>query len=123
MANFADDGEIGTREYYRNRAEKMSGRISELEAINKEYKEYIKRVAELNRREDTWFPHKAKLEKRISELESALEKAQQCLRRCADEWEGLSDSTLDNLKHHRGIAKWIGETLQQLEQDLKGEEE
>lgn len=33
---FANDGEIGTREYYRNMADKMSKRIAELERENKE---------------------------------------------------------------------------------------
>ena len=62
-------------------------------------------------------------EQRIAELEAALEKANKCLRRCADEWEGLSDSSLpDKIQvFHRKIAAQIGETLQQLEQALKGD--
>ena len=122
-------------------------RITELENINEEYK---KRVAELHSREDVWFKYKAGLEREVERLKSysqklvdsalsenkaelvqeidrlrsALEMAQQCLRRCGDEWEGLSDSSLPTYiqEHHRKIAAQIGETLQQLEQALKGEE-
>jgi len=66
----------------------------------------------------------AELEAEVERLRSALEMAQQCLRRCGDEWEGLSDSSLPTYiqEHHRKIAAQIGETLQQLEQALKGEE-
>ena len=66
----------------------------------------------------------AESSERIAELEAALEMAQQCLRRCGDEWEGLSDSSLpENVQeHHRKIGRWIGKTLQQLEQALKGVE-
>ena len=65
--SFADDGEIGTREYYRNMAEKMSRRIKSLEQQLEDAKQIGQIREEVQRNVEG-------LVREVEMLRSALEK-------------------------------------------------
>ena len=105
----------------------LQDRIAELEAINTEY---VKRVAELHRREDTWFKHKAELEAEVERLKEEclcsnyydeierLRSALEGIKIHADEW-CLADSA-DTLYYPKEIPRRV--VIDWVEQALKGGE-
>ena len=77
--SFADDGEIGTREYYRNMAEKMSQRIKSLEQqladCESDHRQQVDKAVELHKQLEDAQKRAEILEAILSLMESMGDKA------------------------------------------------